>query len=71
MPALTLMTLKNVLEKLPSQEFIRVHRSYIIPISKIEKFNKNKVVVAGKEIPIGSSYSSVFDTLMERSNILG
>ena len=71
MPVLTLMTLKNVLEKLPSQEFIRVHRSYIIPISKIEKFNKNKVIVAGREIPIGSSYSSVFDTLIERSNILG
>ena len=71
MPILTLMTLKNVLDKLPSHEFIRVHRSYIIPISKIAKFNKVKIVVAGKEIPIGSSYSSVFDVLISRSKILG
>jgi len=70
MPVLTLMTLKTVLEKLPSQEFIRVHRSYIIPISKIEKFNKNKIYVAGKQIPIGSSYIDVFDTLVQRSNML-
>ena len=70
-PILTLMTLKSVLDKLPQHEFIRVHRSYIIPISKIEKFNKNRIFVAGKEIPIGSSYSDIFDKLMERSNILG
>ncbi len=71
MPILTLMTLKSVLEKLPSHEFIRVHRSYIIPISKIQKFNKAKIVVAGKEIPIGSSYSNIFDDLMSRSKVLG
>ncbi len=70
-PVLTLMTLKSVSEKLPQQEFIRVHRSYIIPISKIEKFNKTKIFVAGKEIPIGSSYGDVFDKLIERSNVLG
>ena len=71
MPVLTLMTLKSVLEKLPPQEFVRVHRSYIIPVSKIDKFNKNRIFVAGKEIPIGSSYSDIFDKLLERSNVLG
>ena len=71
MPVLTLMTLKSVLEKLPSHEFIRVHRSYIVPISKIVKFNKAKIYVSGKEIPIGSSYGDVYDVLVKRSNILG
>ncbi|WP_298300245.1 LytTR family DNA-binding domain-containing protein [Hydrotalea sp.] len=65
-PVLTLMTLKNMQEKLPEQEFMRVHRSYIIPISKVEKFNKNKIYVAGKKIPIGSSYADVYDVLMSR-----
>ncbi|MFP5042575.1 LytR/AlgR family response regulator transcription factor [Parasediminibacterium sp. JCM 36343] len=69
-PVLTLMTLKSVLEKLPSQEFIRVHRSYIIPISKIEKFTKTKINVGGKEIPIGSSYADVHETLLQRSNVM-
>lgn len=65
-PVLTLMTLKNMQEKLPEKEFVRVHRSYIIPISKVEKFNKNKIYVAGKEIPIGSSYSDIYDLLLSK-----
>jgi DNA-binding LytR/AlgR family response regulator len=64
MPVLTLMTLKSMQEKLPSKEFARVHRSYIVPLNKVEKFSKNKLIVAGKEIPIGSSYSDVYDRLL-------
>lgn len=63
-PVLTLMTLKSILEKLPSRDFVRVHRSFIVPINKIEKFSKTKLKVAGKEIPIGSSYNAVYDQLL-------
>jgi DNA-binding LytR/AlgR family response regulator len=66
-PVLTLMTLKSIQEKLPSRDFIRVHRSFIVPLNKIEKFSKTKLVVSGKEIPIGSSYSFVYDQLLELS----
>lgn len=66
-PVLTLMTLKSMLEKLPPKEFARIHRSYIVPLSKIEKFSKNKVTVAGKEVPIGSSYSDVYERLINLS----
>ncbi|MGV3594219.1 MAG: LytR/AlgR family response regulator transcription factor [Sediminibacterium sp.] len=66
-PVLTLMTLKSIQEKLPPRDFVRIHRSFIIPIAKIEKFSKSKVWIAGKEIPIGSSYSSVYDQLLEIS----
>ncbi len=66
-PVLTLMTLKGVLEKLPENLFARVHRSYIIPLHKVEKFSKNKVQVAGKEIPIGSSYVDVYEKLLQQS----
>jgi DNA-binding LytR/AlgR family response regulator len=64
-PVLTLMTLKGIQEKLPAKEFIRVHRSYIVPVNKIEKFNRQKVTVAGKEIPVGSSYGTVIDDLQK------
>ncbi len=64
-PVLTLMTLKGIQEKLPAKEFTRVHRSYIIPVSKIEKFNRQKITVAGKEVPVGSSYSNVIDELQK------
>ncbi|MFK4980256.1 LytR/AlgR family response regulator transcription factor, partial [Klebsiella pneumoniae] len=60
-PVLTLMTLKNILEKLPSRDFLRVHRSFIVPIHKVEKFSKTKIWIANKEIPIGSSYGTVYD----------
>jgi DNA-binding LytR/AlgR family response regulator len=66
-PVLTLMTLKSIQEKLPNRDFVRVHRSFIVPLNKIEKFSKTKLVVAGKEIPIGSSYSFVYDQLLELS----
>ena len=62
-PVLTLMTLKSVQEKLPAREFVRVHRSYIVPVNKIERFNRQKIIVAGKEIPVGSSYAAVIDEL--------
>jgi DNA-binding LytR/AlgR family response regulator len=64
-PILTLMTLKSLQEKLPSPEFIRIHRSYIVPSNKIESFGKSKVKIAGKEIPVGSSYSEVYQQFLK------
>jgi len=63
-PVLTLMTLKSIQEKLPPRDFVRVHRSFIVPLAKIERFSKTKLWTAGKEIPIGSSYSQVYDQLL-------
>jgi DNA-binding LytR/AlgR family response regulator len=68
-PVLTLMTLKSIQEKLPARDFVRVHRSFIVPMAKIEKFSKTKLWIAGKEIPIGSSYSQVYDQLIALSKI--
>ena len=62
---LTLMTLKTIAQKLPAREFIRAHRSYIVPISKIEHISKSKIKIADKEIPIGVSYSESFFAAME------
>ncbi len=63
---LTLMTLKTISRKLPAREFIRAHRSYIVPISKIENVSKSKVRIADKEIPIGVSYSESFFAAMDK-----
>ncbi|MBX9734705.1 MAG: LytTR family DNA-binding domain-containing protein [Chitinophagaceae bacterium] len=68
-PVLTLMTLKNIQEKLPARDFLRVHRSFIIPIHKVEKFSKTKIWIANKEIPIGSSYGTVYDQLLLASKM--
>ncbi|WP_343696118.1 LytTR family DNA-binding domain-containing protein [Flavobacterium sp.] len=60
------MTLKAILQKLPETEFIRVHRSFIIPISKISKI-RNKVIYIGQaEIPISASYEEPFLKLLDQ-----
>lgn len=50
------MTMKAILDKLPGNEFIRVHRSFIIAFSKIGSMRNKLIVIAGTEIPIGASY---------------
>ncbi|HLP50741.1 MAG TPA: LytTR family DNA-binding domain-containing protein [Chitinophagales bacterium] len=56
----TRMTMKAIMEKLPAREFIRVHRSFIVPFSRIENVRNKVITVAGTEIPIGSSYEEEF-----------
>ena len=56
----TRMTMKNILEKLPANDFVRVHRSFIVPIKRIEKLRNKTLTVAGNEIPIGSSFEEGF-----------
>lgn len=59
-PVMARMTLKNILEKLPPGNFIRIHRSYVIPLNKIENV-RNKIVSIGEmKLPIGNSFEENF-----------
>ncbi|MES2240754.1 MAG: LytTR family DNA-binding domain-containing protein [Bacteroidota bacterium] len=60
------MTLKALLEKLPQSEFVRVHRSFIISISKIEKVRNKIIYINDEEIPISNSYESAFFNLLNQ-----
>ncbi|MBF9251869.1 LytTR family transcriptional regulator DNA-binding domain-containing protein [Pontibacter sp. 172403-2] len=60
-------TLKDMEQKLPPQNFVRVHRSYIANLDMIEALEENAVVFAKGDIPIGKSYKK---TLMSRFNII-
>ncbi len=54
------LTLKTIGEKLSASEFVRVHRSYIVPISKINKV-RNKIIYIGEaEIPVSASFEQNF-----------
>jgi DNA-binding LytR/AlgR family response regulator len=53
---LTLMPLKKVLEKLPSDKFQRIHRSYIVPVNKIRSIQNRKVKLSDIELPVSESY---------------
>jgi DNA-binding LytR/AlgR family response regulator len=56
----TRMTMKSLLEKLPAVSFIRVHRSYIVPMAKIDKVRNKMIYIGEEEIPISASYEEAF-----------
>lgn len=59
-PHLVRLTLKRAMEILPEQRFVRVHRSYLVRIDKIENFVDWSVVINGEVIPISKSYRDSF-----------
>lgn len=66
---ITLQNMKKMEETLPKGEFIRVHKSYIISIDKIESIERSRIAIAGKVIPIGDTYRDEFFKLIDGKNI--
>jgi DNA-binding LytR/AlgR family response regulator len=64
---MTLSTLKNLEEKMNKTLFLKVHRSYIVNISKITDISGNTIYIDGNEIPIGKAHR---DEVVKRLNIL-
>lgn len=59
-PVMTLMTLKSVLEKLPADQFKRIHRSYIVCMDKIKSVLSRKVKLSSEvELPVSETYAEV------------
>jgi DNA-binding LytR/AlgR family response regulator len=65
-PVMTLMTLKAILEKLPPEKFMRVHRSYVVPLSKIKSFLNRKVKLTTAEIPVSDTYIDELRNLLKK-----
>jgi len=55
-PIVVRLTMKALMEKLNEKEFIRVHRSYIVPLKRIESVKQKTIYIAGEEIPVGKNY---------------
>lgn len=52
------MTMKVMTEKLPTDEFVRVHRSFIVPVKKVNTLNNKTIIISDKIIPIGANYEA-------------
>lgn len=50
------MTMKNIVDKLPSNDFIRVHRSFIVPLSRVESVRNHLIRLGKFEIPVGKKF---------------
>jgi DNA-binding LytR/AlgR family response regulator len=64
---LTLMSMTAIEEKLPSDEFFRLHRSYIISLSKIDSISRHRVIIGEKFIPISLPYREKFYLIIDKS----
>ncbi len=60
-------TLKAVEERLPANKFLRVHRSFIVAIAKIDTIQDGALVINGKPVPVADAYRAA---LNKRMNIL-
>ncbi|MXN90501.1 response regulator [Flavobacterium sp. Sd200] len=65
----TYNTLKYFEENLPDNQFIKIHKSFIVAIGKIERTDNNEVRVSGKSLPLGDTFKNVFFERIERFKI--
>ena len=59
-PILSLQNLKAIEGKLPLTHFVRVHKSFIVALPKINSVHKGRIKIGEKEIPIGDNYKDLF-----------
>ena len=59
-PIVARMTMKSMVESLPQTSFMRVHRSYIIPLARITMVRNKTIHIGDAQIPIGGSYEEAF-----------
>lgn len=59
-PVMARMPMKEMMERLPSSDFIRVHRSFILPFGKIEAVRGTTIFIGENEFPIGRTYNDEF-----------
>ena len=60
-PILTKSTMKNIGEKLSGKNFLRVHKSYIVSISRIDSIENQRIIIGDKRIPVGEQYKDEFN----------
>ena len=58
-------TLKAVEEKLPANKFLRVHRSYIVQLSKIDTVQRGMLQINGRSVPVADAYRAVLNKRMQ------
>lgn len=60
------MTMKKILERLPTSTFFRVHRSFIVPLLKIQSVRNKQVCLPNVQVPLGASYEDDFYTVYKQ-----
>lgn len=66
-PVMTLFSLKSIEERLPQETFMRVHRSFIVNLTKITEVVQNRIVFSkDASVPIGDQYKKDFQNFLNQ-----
>lgn len=66
-PVLSLSTMKLLESKLPEERFMRVHRSFIVNLSKIETIERGRIIFGKTYIPVGDQYKEKFQEFVDKN----
>ncbi len=66
-PVLSLTSLKLLGTKLPPEKFMRVHRSFIVNLEKIETIERSRIVFGNEYIPVGDQYKEKFQEFLDKN----
>jgi len=66
-PVMSLTTMKLIESKLPEKKFMRIHRSFIVNLEKIDTIERSRVVFGKKYIPVSDQYSDKFQEFLDKN----
>lgn len=66
---MTLLSMKALEQTLPSDLFMRVHRSYIVNLSRIKVIERNRIIFGRTQIPVSESYKDTFAEFISRRTL--
>ncbi len=67
---ITKTSMGNMEEKLPDNAFMRIHKSYIVSLTKIEAFTATSIEVPGKSLPIGRSFKNAVQEVLNFGGVI-
>ena len=66
---ITLQNMKKMEETLPERHFMRVHKSYIVALNKIDSIERSRIFIGDKIIPVGDTYRDQFFKVIDGKNV--
>jgi two-component system LytT family response regulator len=69
-PVMTLLSMKKIEEKLPSEKFIRVHRSYIVNLNKITMIERSQIIFDEVRIPVSDQFKEKLQRYIDNNFVL-
>jgi two-component system LytT family response regulator len=66
---ITLQNMKKMEDTLPEKHFVRVHKSYIVALNKIDSIERSRIRIGDKIIPVGDTYRDEFFKIIDGKNV--